>query len=438
MDYEQTLQFLFNSFPAFHKIGSGAYKPGLDKVKKLSAAFGDPHTKLRAIHVAGTNGKGSTSHTLASILQSAGYRVGLFTSPHIVDFRERIRVDGRMIKEEKVVSFVDRYMAARQSLGDDFQPSFFELTTVMAFDYFAASNVDVAVIEVGLGGRLDSTNILDPILSVVTNISLDHTSLLGSTEVEIAREKAGIIKPGRPVVIGESAGDVRKCFAEVAASRGSGVVYADDADELQSATAGANAIHYATRTFGEFDGELCGSYQIKNAATVLEAVRRLRHCGLVIGNDSVARGFGNVCRNTGLMGRWTTLSRRPLTVCDTGHNPGGWKFLSRQLASFAGKKRLVVGFVNDKDVSRVLEMIAEIPDSELYFTSPSTPRALPAESLAAIGRERGLHSVVSDNVVEAYKKALADVVDESSEMVFIGGSTFVVSDLLCSDCFDLH
>ena len=428
MTYKDTLDWLFTQLPAFHKVGAGAYKPGLDRVLALSNLFGNPHSGLKCIHIAGTNGKGSTAHTLAAILQSQGYKVGLFTSPHLVDFRERIRVNGEMIAEDDVVDFVVKAKDLASNLG----PSFFELTAVMAFDYFRKRGVDYAVIEVGLGGRLDSTNIITPLLSVITNISLDHTSLLGSTEVEIAGEKAGIIKREVPVVIGESSGDVRERFLSKATGLDAPIIFADDSDEIISVKDFPGYLLYETRHFGAFKGDLTGTYQQANARTILSAVAELRHNGLDISDKSVASGFANVCKLTGLFGRWSQLADNPLTICDTGHNSGGWRFISRQLASIGVRKHIIVGFVNDKDVESVLSMLADVHDVCYYFTQPETPRKLPAAELCAKAAQHGISGGCFETVDAAYKAALADIADKSREMIFIGGSNFVVADLLTS------
>lgn len=426
MNYEDTLKWLFTQLPAFHKVGACAYKPGLERVRQLSSLFDNPHRRLKCIHVAGTNGKGSTAHTLAAVLQAQGYRVGLFTSPHLLDFRERIRVNGVMIPQAEVVDFVEK----ARGMAGDMEPSFFELTTVMAFDYFARCGVDYAVVEVGLGGRLDSTNIITPLLSVITNISLDHTSLLGNTEVEIAHEKAGIIKPGVPVVIGESAGDVRECFAAKARDCDSAVTYADDSDGIVEVISTGKVMTYVTRDFGTISGALTGNYQIANSRTILAAIGRLRDLGVAIGVDAVAKGFVQVCELTGLTGRWTTVSRNPLTICDTGHNSGGWRYISKQLGAIGKRKHIVIGFVNDKDVDAVLSMLTAVNDASYYFTQPDTPRRLSASVLAEKAARCGLTGECFGAVSDAYEKALADVVDKSREMIFIGGSNFVVADFL--------
>lgn len=437
MDYKQTLDYLFTATPMFHREGAAAYKPGLQTVSALSGLFGSPHAKLRCIHVAGTNGKGSTAHTLAAILQAAGLRVGLFTSPHLLDFRERIRVDGAMIPQADVVSFTESF----RRRGAELQPSFFELTTVMAFDYFARQHVDIAVIETGLGGRLDSTNIITPILSVITNISLDHTSLLGPTLAHIAAEKAGIIKRGVPVVIGEHHPETAPCFTAKAAREQAPLTFARDAfQEFRTSRAfrdGTERLVIETPRFGRIEGELTGDCQQLNARTVLAAVTALTDsCGLDIGSEAVREGFANVRALTGLMGRWTTLATRPLTICDTGHNPGGWEIIAPQIARHPGRKHIVAGFVADKDVAAVIALMATIPDATFHFTAPSTPRALAPAELHRLAAQAGISGTVSPTVGQAYGKALAEVVDKGSEMIFVGGSNFLVADLLACDGLD--
>ncbi|MDE6484278.1 MAG: bifunctional folylpolyglutamate synthase/dihydrofolate synthase, partial [Duncaniella sp.] len=325
--YQEAIDYLYRQLPTFHREGPGAYKPGLDTARALDSLFGNPSEKITTVHIAGTNGKGSTAHSLAAILQKAGYRTGLYTSPHIVDFRERIRIDGLMIPEDDVVDFVNRYITAAAGI----EPSFFELTTIMAFDYFARSGVDVAVIETGLGGRLDTTNIISPLLSVITNISPDHTSLLGDTPAAIAAEKAGIIKPGVPVVIGRADDEsVRKVFTETAARNGSPIIFAQPLD----AVAETDGIVYRDTPYGTFKGELAGIYQIENTATILAAVAELSR-RLDIPAEAVTGGLTEVSELTGLRGRWTKLADNPATVYDTGHNPGGWEQITAQLSKLA-------------------------------------------------------------------------------------------------------
>lgn len=422
MQYKEALDFLYTQIPMFQRIGADAYKPGLETSLKLSEVFGNPHRSFKSVHVAGTNGKGSTSHTLAAILQQAGYRVGLYTSPHLIDFRERMRVNGEMISEDEVVDFVERYKA----LGLSISPSFFELTMVMAFEFFKRRNVDMAIIEVGLGGRLDSTNIIMPELSVITNISFDHIQFLGDTLEKIASEKAGIIKPGIPVVIGESRGSVRKVFSDRAAGMNSPVTYADDCPLYSSAEEDGGMLVYRDTPYGTIRGELAGEYQKKNTSTVLNAVGVLKSQGWRIPDEAVVGGFANVCSLTELMGRWMKVGSDPLVICDTGHNAGGWEYLSRQIAACPGHKHLVIGFVNDKDIRHILELMPR--DATYYFTRASVERALSPEILADEAKKAGLRGSCYATVDEAYNAA----VDASAhdDTVFVGGSTFVVADFL--------
>lgn len=421
-DYNEAIEFLYTSMPMFQRVGASAYKPGLDTVKLLDDKFGNPHLKYRSIHIAGTNGKGSTAHTLAAILQSAGYRVGLYTSPHLVDFRERIRVNGAMISHEAVVDFVKRYRA----MSLDCHPSFFELTMTMAFEYFAKENVDIVVIETGLGGRLDSTNIITPILSIITNISFDHTAFLGDTLTAIASEKAGIIKSRIPVVIGEAKGDVREVFKQKATQQNSPIFFAEDNMTFKSVETLNDGLLYRGTPYGDIVGELMGDCQPKNTATILTALPLLEKCGIEISGEAVREGFANVGNITGLMGRWMTLQRNPHVVCDTGHNVGGWEYISRRLHSVDGTLHMVIGFVNDKDVSHILEMMPKT--AKYYFTNAHIERAMPASELAEIASKCGLKGEQYPLVNEAYNVAISN--SSASDTVFIGGSTFVVADFL--------
>lgn len=427
--YSRVLSALNEGYAAFHKVGAAAIDPGLDTTVELARRLGDPQNAYRTIHVGGTNGKGSVAHTLASVLQSAGYRVGLYTSPHLLDFRERIRIDGKMISRADVVEFMERF----KNVEHGFHPSFFEVCTLMAFWCFAKAGVDVAVVEVGLGGRLDSTNIIRPILSVVTNISLDHTGLLGDTEPLIAAEKAGIFKPGVPAIVGEAEGAVREVFERKAVEVGAPLMIASDSDEIKGVSAGHDGVQcYDTVGFGEVISPLTGECQQHNALTVLEAVKSLRRLHLNITDDAVRNGFSHVCDLTGLMGRWMIVDRKPLTVCDTGHNPGGWRYTARRLREFDGPAvRLVIGFVSDKDVGSVLGLLRGIPRLHVYACSPSVDRALQAQLLAEKVDDAGLQlASVDDDVVQAYHNAVAD--SSESDMIFVGGSTFVVADFLAS------
>lgn len=423
-EYNDAIEFLYTSMPMFQRVGASAYKPGLDTVMLLDKKFGNPHGRYKTIHIAGTNGKGSTAHTLAAILQSAGYRVGLYTSPHLVDFRERIRVNGKMISHEAVVDFVKRYRA----MSLDCHPSFFELTMTMAFEYFAKENVDIAVIETGLGGRLDSTNIITPILSIITNISFDHTAFLGDSLESIACEKAGIIKPAIPVVIGEAHGEVREVFEQKADKQNSPIFFAEDENKFDNIEPLENGLLYRNTIYGDIIGELLGDCQPKNAATILTALPILAKCGIKITDNAVREGFANVGKLTGLMGRWMTLCQQPHVVCDTGHNVGGWEYLSRRLHSVEGQLHMVVGFVNDKDVSHILEMMPKT--AKYYFTNASIERAMPVNQLADIAAKCGLRGEIYTSIESAYNSALFNATP--SDTIFIGGSTFVVADLLSS------
>ncbi len=419
--YEEAVDYLYSRTPQFQLIGAAAYKPGLDTARCLDEAFGSPHRRYKTIHIAGTNGKGSTAHTLAAILQSAGYKVGLYTSPHLVDFRERIRVNGEMMSKDGVVDFVRRYM----ELNPACSPSFFELTTIMAFDWFAAAGVDIAIIEAGLGGRLDTTNIITPILSVITNISFDHTAQLGNTLESIAIEKAGIIKPGIPVVVGEAEGAVARVFQERASELGVSIVFASNNNYwVDVSEAGDHNLYRSTR-WGDIRGELTGECQQRNAATVMAVLECLDGRVAVCDND-VKAGFGNVTSLTHLAGRWMKTIEKPLTVCDTGHNTGGWVYTSRRLDEMPRPLAMVIGFVSDKDVDHILEMMPS--DARYYFTQASIPRAMLADVVAEKAVKFGLKGVVVPDVQDAVSRASADVRDTGS--VFIGGSTFVVADYL--------
>lgn len=409
MNYQETTEYLFNSTPVFEKIGAKAYKPGLQTTHALDEHFGHPHRQYKTIHIAGTNGKGSCSHTIAAILQSQGYKVGLYTSPHLVDFRERIRVNGECLPEQYVIDFVEENHAFFEPL----HPSFFELTTAMAFKYFAEQKVDYAVIEVGLGGRLDCTNIITPVLSVITNISFDHTQFLGNTLAEIAGEKAGIIKPDVPVVIGEYIEETRPVFEKVAGEHHSPILFAQDED-----------------TAMEVDMELKGSYQERNRKTILAALNVLRQT-MTISDEAIRNGFGHVCELTGLRGRWEKLGEAPLVICDTGHNLAGWKYLATQINDVdAQVKHIVFGMVDDKDVEHVLQLLRDKLKNgvKFYWTQPSTKRAIPVEKLRDTALKYDLHGELYHSVKEAYMAAKANA--KNDDFVFIGGSSYVVADLL--------
>ena len=424
MTYEETIEYLFNSTPVFEKIGAGAYKEGLSNTKALDDYFGHPHRKFQSIHVAGTNGKGSVSHTLAAILQAAGYKVGLYTSPHLVDFRERIRVNGEMMDEQTVIDFVE----CHRHFFEPLYPSFFELTTAMAFSYFATKGVDIAIVEVGLGGRLDCTNIITPTLSIITNISFDHTQFLGDTMEKIAAEKGGIIKDGIPVVIGETTDETRPVFAAIATEHHTLPIWAEEASQVISSEACADGgREYCTKDFGILHGQLGGIYQEKNTNTVLTAIQELRRQGFPISDAHVAEGLSHVCDLTGLTGRWQRVGDHPTVICDTGHNVGGWQYLSQQIAMQPCKtRRIVFGMVDDKDIETVIDMLPR--DAVYYFTRPSSKRAFDENHVAAIGHAHGLKGESYPTVAEAYHAAMEDA--HADDFIFVGGSSYVVADFL--------
>ena len=426
MNYQETVEYLFNSTPVFEHVGAVAYKEGLANTYELDKRFGSPHKQYKTIHVAGTNGKGSCSHTLAAILQSAGYKVGLYTSPHLVDFRERIRVNGVCVSEQYVVDFVKQ----ERSFFEQLHPSFFELTTAMAFKYFAEQHVDVAVIEVGLGGRLDCTNVITPVLSVITNIGLDHTQFLGNTLQQIAAEKAGIIKECIPVVIGERHTETDGVFQAKAQEKHAQIYFAEDKPIVQLIeTRNDGTKVYHTDRYGTIAGELQGDYQCKNANTILQAIYCLN--GFEIAANDVQQGFACVVELTSLKGRWQVLSRRPLVVCDTGHNVDAWQYLSKQIALQPRHKRIVFGMVDDKDICTVMSMLPT--DADYYFTQASSKRAIPAERVSAIGKKHGLRGKVFATVAQAFRSACNDAAVD--DFIFIGGSSYVVADLLLlSNC----
>lgn len=400
MNYQETLEYLFVKTPAFQQKGETAYKPGLANVMELDDFYGNPHKRFKTIHIAGTNGKGSVSHTLAAILQSAGYKVGLYTSPHLKDFSERIRINGKPISEQYVIDFVRE----AEEIIDRLNPSFFEITTLMAFTYFAHENVDIAVIETGLGGRLDSTNIISPILSVVTNVSFDHVNLLGDTLEKIAFEKAGIIKKGIPAVVGEMPLGLRPIFTEKTEK----VVFAEDT---------ANS---------DYEFELKGYCQEKNKKTILCAVELLKN-ELNIKEENIAEGLKNVVELTSLMGRWQKLSSSPLIIADTGHNVAGMQYIVSQIADIkAENKRLVIGMVGDKDITSMLKLLPK--DAIYYFCNAQIPRALPAEELKRKASEFGLKGNAYPSVSDALDSAKRDA--STNDFIFVGGSNFTVAEIL--------
>lgn len=431
MDYAQTLDFLFNQLTSFQQVGAAAYKPGLERIEEFCRVLGNPQRDYHTIHVAGTNGKGSTSHIMASVLQHAGYRVGLFTSPHLKDFRERMRVDGEMISQQRVVDFVAQHLEQIQSLG----LSFFEITAAMAFDYFASQDVEVAVIETGLGGRLDATNIITPLVSVITNIGLDHTDLLGSTLGAIAAEKAGIIKHGVPVVVGERDEECDEVFVAKANAESAPLYFAQQCFTLLGkATSGGKQCFELRRERdgAEFDVELdlLGEYQSHNVVTASAALDVL-HCSspLKISRQAYLEGFASAAATTRLVGRWQVLEQQPMVVCDTGHNAHGLKYVTHQLEQLIAshdKVVCVLGFAREKNLDEVLPLLPK--QAHYIFTQASSPRALPAEELARQGAIAGLNGEVVESVAMALAHAKSIV--GKADAIFVGGSNFVVAEIL--------
>lgn len=438
MNYNETLQYLYTQLPMFTRDGASAFKKDLTNTLELCRRLDNPQHKFKSVHVGGTNGKGSTSHMLAAVLQTAGYKTGLYTSPHLKDFRERIRVNGQMISEQTVIDFVEDHKAD----FDEIAPSFFEMTVALAFDVFAKEKVDIAIIEVGLGGRLDSTNVITPLLSVITNIGWDHMNMLGNTLPLIAGEKAGIIKPGIPVVIGEKQTLVADVFIEKANETNSKLRFAseewivsspeDGKSESPKKKAGLLDIVVQRispgltdlRTYGL---DLTGTYQLKNVKTILSAVDELREQAFIISDDHIQTALKQVKTLTGLHGRWETLSHDPLTICDTGHNPDGIEEVMKNIESVKYKHlHMVIGMVNDKDTGKVLPMFPK--DATYYFCKPDIPRGLDAEVMKAQAEAHGLigeaYSSVKEALLSAQKNAGSD------DLVFVGGSTFVVAEVV--------
>ena len=424
MNYQETVEYLYKQTPAYQRVGQSAYKEGLDNSLALDTYFRFPHRHYRTIHVAGTNGKGSTSHLLAAVLSEAGYKVGLYTSPHLIDFRERIRVNGEMIDEQFVVDFVKNHHNSFEPIN----PSFFELTMEMAFVYFQAMKVDIALVETGLGGRLDSTNIISPNLSIITNIGFDHTQYLGNTLPKIAAEKAGIIKPNTPVVIGEIDNDeVRKVFVEKAEAESAPIIFAEEQMDNFTSEIKPDGWILNNNSYQNLKNELGGWVQNKNARTVLTAIQELTKLGYKIPNHAVYNGFANVVELTGLMGRWQTLQQKPRVVCDTGHNEHGVKYIVEQLTMESyDRLHIVFGMANDKDASTILSMMPK--NAIYYFTQASVDRALDVNILAESASRHELKGNRYSNVESALESAKENA--NENDFIFIGGSSFIVADAL--------
>lgn len=429
MNYNQTLEFLFTAMPSFQRVGAEAYKPGLERIVSFCQHLGNPQRNYYTIHVAGTNGKGSVSHMLASILQQAGYRTGLFTSPHLADFRERIRVDGEMMPKQKVVNFVDKHQAKMKELD----LSFFEMTAAMAFDYFDQSDVEVAIIETGLGGRLDATNLITPLLSVVTNISMEHTEFLGDTLAKIAAEKAGIIKKSVPVVIGEASEEYNHVFEQRAAELNSRVIYAEKEWVLNSVEHfDDDNQHFSMERMRdnrnyELDIDLLGDYQRHNIITACAAADYLaEQTPLTISRRAFREGLALTAETTGLAGRWQVLSREPYTVCDTGHNTAGMRYVAEQLEALeCDKLYCVIGFAKEKALEDIMQLLPR--KAHYIFTRASIERARNVEDIAAVAERLGLDFECASNVTEAVSRAKH--LATQNDAIFIGGSNFVVAEL---------
>lgn len=427
MNYQETLDYLFNALPMFQRVGAAAYKADLTNTIALCSHLGNPQEQFKSIHVAGTNGKGSTSHTLASIFQSAGYKTGLYTSPHLKSFTERIRINGEEINKDDVVEFV----ATHKDFLDQLQPSFFEMTVGLAFWYFAKEQVDIAIIEVGMGGRLDSTNVISPELCVITNIGFDHTQFLGDTLPLIAGEKAGIIKQGVPVVVSHTQKEIQSVFLQKASSMEANLVFADQqwkVTRTQNPDASPLARFQVKGRSDAFELEfgLRGDYQRFNLPGILEAVEQLRQKGWNLSKEALHMGLARVSEQTGLKGRWHILQTQPLTIADTGHNEAGILEVVNQLKRYTYSQLwMVIGMVNDKDISKVLDLLPK--DATYIFCQASIPRAMDAHELASKAMEKGLMGQVIPKVTDAIEFARKNA--GADDLIFIGGSTFVVAEI---------
>ncbi len=427
MTYAETLDYLFTAMPSFQNVGGDAYKPGLERIEQFCKYLGSPQCKYMVVHVAGTNGKGSTSHMMASVLQSAGYRVGLFTSPHLRDFRERMRINGEMIVKADVVEFVGSHRTEMERL----QLSFFEMTAAMAFDHFARSGVEVAVIETGLGGRLDATNIVTPLLSVITNIGIDHTKFLGDTIEAIAGEKAGIIKSGVAVVLGESSAAYDHVFVKRAGDVGAELIYAQREVEWLGSVPTKGGQRLELKIDGEsicVDLDMAGEYQCHNVVTACAALRYLNASTPInIDRNALLRGMNSVVNSTSLIGRWYTLSESPRVVCDTGHNSHGIKYVANQLKTESYKRLIcVLGLSNDKNLSEIIPMFPR--EGYYIFTRPKVERAFQPQEIAEVAESLGYQCEIVESVAEAVTKAKS--MAEGDDMIFVGGSNFVVAEVV--------
>ncbi len=427
MTYKEAVEFLFSRLPVFHRIGAAAYKPGLETTISLLDALGNPHKKFKSIHIAGTNGKGSSSHSLASILQEAGYKTGLYTSPHLFDFRERIRINGQMIPEKKVVQMTEDW----QGLIKQVKPSFFELTVAMAFRHFADEKVDIAVVEVGMGGRLDSTNVITPELCLITNIGLDHQKFLGDTIAEIAIEKAGIIKPGIPVIISENQEESRPVFMQKANLENAPIQFASEILQIEDLGIRKGkreimASHFQSKKIESYRLALTGNYQLKNIAGVLASIEQLKTTGYSISQHTISEGLEKVKENTGLYGRWDVIQEKPMVICDTAHNEAGVKQIVTQLLSLSYKTLwLVWGMVDDKDHHKILSLLPK--SAKVIACQPDIPRALSSGEMTEIFRNAGFDCMEISEVGNAIRYCLEKA--EPEDLIYVGGSTFTVASI---------
>lgn len=423
MNYKETLDYMMSQLPMYHRIGAAAFKKDLTNTIAICEHLGNPHTKFRTIHVGGTNGKGSVSHILAAILQSAGYKVGLYTSPHYKDFRERVKINGDFIAKKYVVDFI----AKNKPIFEEIEPSFFEMTVALAFAYFADNQVDIAVIEVGLGGRLDSTNIITPELSVITNISFDHMNMLGDTLPLIAFEKAGIIKKNIPVVIGESHVETDSVFLQKATTENAAIIFADTHFEVKRNGAFLDIYNNKKLVFSDLENNLLGDFQLKNAATVFQSLEQLRNVGFAISNQNTRAAFRNLQTLVKFMGRWQKLNEKPLTIADSGHNEAGVTAAVEQLKTLKfNNLYIVTGFVNDKDVSKILSLYPK--NAKYFFAKANIPRGLDAKILATQAKEFGLEGRAYSSVKNAFRAAKKRAKED--DLVLVLGSIFVVGEVL--------
>ncbi|MCT1525251.1 bifunctional folylpolyglutamate synthase/dihydrofolate synthase [Sphingobacterium hotanense] len=426
--FAEVIEYLYARLPMFTRDGASAINPDVDKTLLFCEALGNPHQQFKSIHTAGTNGKGSTSHMMASVFAASGYKTGLYTSPHLVDFRERIRIDGQMIPEQRVIDFINDH----NDLIEEIKPSFFEVTVAMAFDFFAKEKVDIAIIEVGLGGRLDSTNIINPELCMITNIGMDHMNILGDTLEEIAGEKAGIIKPNTPVVISERQESIQHVFVEKAKENNAPLYFANDYYQVNGLERKADGLHLSINNKEDnstkaWHLDLAGGYQQKNILGVLCAIDQLRAMGFNLPAEQVAYGLNHVQESTGLRGRWQTLSTNPWIICDTGHNEDGIREVLSNLATLSYEQlHFVFGAMRDKDLSHILPQLPN--DAIYYFAAPDMPRAMPADQLKELAATFGLQGQCYASISEAF--LAAKDASKEKELIFIGGSTFVVADVL--------